>query len=469
LGRHATSLAMETLSDVTQTEIESFVSEWVSEHRIPGAAVAVVDADGPLYAEGFGARNLERNEPVTPETLFGIGSSTKSFTAIAIMQLVADGELSVEDHVSEYLPHLDDAPGDPITIHELLTHTSGMPSDGMAGPVITRPLGLGHVEVPLSSDDDFRRHVQGSVDRRVTDRDTFFYYNGGYTMLGEIVEAVTGDTYAEYVDEHVLEPVGMDRSTFDREAFEDDDDRMTPYVKQEESSTQSEFPFDPLIHAPGGLVSSVDEVGEYVRMYLNGGELDGSTVVSPDAIEQMTTPEGTFGSYIDGTDVEYGYGLMVEEFLDDRLVGHGGSIAVSNAWFGYLEDAELGVAIACTTSPEAHPMLAGPAVLAIARGAEPAEAVPYFRLTEALDAVTGEYESYRDVASATVERDGGTLAFTQAAGTGTQELHLTPETIEDDLLVCSTVTAPGMVHPVRFELDGDDVTCFFERSRFVKE
>ncbi|SFQ16450.1 CubicO group peptidase, beta-lactamase class C family [Halolamina pelagica] len=460
---------MKELEPSTRSELESFVTEWLSDHRIPGAAVSVVDPDGTVYAEGFGARDLERNEPASEDTLFGIGSSTKSFTAIAIMQLVAEGELSVDDPVSDYLPHLDDAPGEPITIRELLTHTSGMPSDGMAGPLITRPLGLGHVEVPLSSEDDFRRHVQGSNDRRVTDRETFFYYNAGYTMLGEIVEEVTGDSYAEYVTEQVLDPLGMDRSTFDREEFESEEDRMTPYVKQEESSTESGFPFDQHIHAPGGLVSSAAEMGEYIRMYLNGGELDGASVLSPAAIDEMTTPEATFGEYIDGRDVEYGYGLMVEEFLDDRLVGHGGSIAVSNSWFGYLEEAELGVTISCTTSPEAHPMTVGPAILAIIQGADPVESVPFFRLTEALDEVTGEYESYRDIASATVERDGGTLKFTQEAGTGSQELYLAPETLEDDLLVCSTMTAAGMSHPVRFELDGDDVTCFFERSRFVKE
>lgn len=460
---------METLAKSTQSKVESFVADWLSDERIPGAALSVVDPEGTVYAEGFGARNLERNEPTTPDTLFGIGSSTKSITAVAIMQLVENSELSLDDHVSEYIPHLDDVPGEPITVHELLTHTSGMPSDGMAGPLITRPLGLGHVEVPLSSDDDYRRHVQGSSDRRVTDRETFFYYNSGYTMLGEILEVVTGDSYAEYVGERILDPLGMERSTFDRDAFESEDDRMTPYIKQDENSTQSDFPFDELIQAPGGMVSSVREMGDYVRMYMNGGGLDGVSVFPEAAIEEMTTPEGTFGTYIDGREVGYGYGLMTEEFLGDRLIGHGGSIAVSNFWFGYLEEADIGVAISCTTSPEAHPMTVGPAVLAIVEGADPVESVPYFRLTEALEVVTGEYESYRDIASATVERDGGTLQFTQEAGTGGQELSLTPETLEDDLLICSTLTAAGMRHPVRFELDGDDVTCFFERSRFVKE
>jgi CubicO group peptidase (beta-lactamase class C family) len=459
---------METLAPSTRSAVESFVADWVSDHRIPGAAVAIVDPDGEVYAEGFGARNLERNEPATPDTLFGIGSCTKSITALAVVQLAEAGALALDDPVADYLPHLDDAPGDPITVRELLSHTSGMPSDGLAGPLITRPLGLGHVEVPLSSDDDFRRHVQGSADRRVTDRETCFYYNSGYTMLGEVVEAVTGDSYASYVREAVLDPLGMDRSTFDREAFETDDDRMTPYVEREGSSTPSEFPFDDLIHAPGGLVSSVREVGEYVRLYVNGGSLDGTTLVPDAAVEEMTTPRGAFGTTVDGREVGYGYGLMTEPFLGDTLVGHGGSIGVSNAWFGHLEDAELGVAVACTSSPETHPMAVGPAVLSILRGTDPVESVPQFRVLDALEAVTGSYETYRGIGSATVEREGGALTLTQESSMGAQTHHLLPETIEDDLLVCETVTGAGMRRPVRFETDGDGVTCFFERSRFEK-
>ena len=459
---------METLAPSTRSAVESFVADWVTDHRIPGAAVAVVDPEGEVYAEGFGARNLERNEPATPDTLFGIGSCTKSFTALAVVQLAEEVALSLDDPVGDYVPHLDDVPGDPVTVRELLTHTSGMPSDGLAGPLTVRSLGVGGMEVPLSSDDDFRRHVQGSTDRRVTDRDAFFYYNSGYTLLGKTVEAVTGKGYGSFVREAVLDPLGMDRSTFDRVAFEEDDDRMTPYIKQEESSTAVDFPFDDLIHAPGGLVSSVREVGDYLRLYMNGGSLDGAEIAPTAAVGEMTTPRGTFGTTLDGREVGYGYGLMSEPFLGDTLVGHGGSIGVSNAWFGYLEDAELGVAVACTTSPETHPMSVGPAVLSILQGTDPVESVPQFRIVDTLEEVTGSYETYRGIGSATVERDGGALTFTQASGMGEQTLHLLPETIEDDLLVCETVTGAGMRRPVRFETDGDGVTCFFERSRFEK-
>ena len=435
---------MVSLPDERRSEIESLLAEWLSDHRIPGAALAVVDGDELAYSEGFGARNLEENAPATPETLFGVGSCTKSFTAAAIMQLVERGELDVGDATDQYVLDLAGVPGEPITIRELLTHTSGMPSDGSAGPLITRPLGMGHIEVPLSSGADFRRHVEGSLGRRVTDREAFFYYNSGYTVLGEIVAEVSGRSYAEYVSEHVLDPLGMDRSTFSREAFRAEEDRMTPYVKQEGDSTESGFPFDPLIHAPGGLVSSVSEMANYLRMYVGNGSFGGETVLSPESVGEMTTPVSTYGRYFDGGEKAYGYGLMVEEFLGDRLIGHGGSIAVSNAWFGYLEEAGLGVALACTTGPETHPMVVGPAVLAILRGADPEEVVPHYRLVSALERASGEYGDYRGIGRTTVER------------------------VEDDLLVCSTTMGSGIEREARFEFGDGGTDLFFERARLSK-
>lgn len=458
-----------TLSADRRTAIEDHLTEWLSEHRIPGAAVAVVDGDETVYAEGFGARDLETNAPATPDTLFGVGSCTKSVTAAAVMRLVEDGDLALDEPVEDYLPHLAEAPGEPVTVEDLLTHTSGLPSDGSAGPLISRPLGLGHVEVPLSSAADFRRHVEGSVEQRVTDRETFFYYNSGYTMLGQVIEAVTGQPFADAVGERVLDPLGMERSTFDRDAFEAAEDRMTPYVKPDGETTPAGFPFDDHIEAPGGLVSSVREMADYLRLYMGEGSVNGERVLTEDSVAAMTRPQGTYGTYLDGGEVGYGYGLMVEEYLGDRLVGHGGSIAVSNAYVGYLEDAGLGVALACTTGPETHPTDAGKGLLALLRDEDPADVQPHYRLQAALERVTGEYEGYRDIVSGTVERVGGGLRLATESGLGAQQHLLTPERVDDGLLVCTTVEASGMERPVRFELDGDGgVDLFYERVRLSK-
>lgn len=451
--------------------VESFVAEWVADERLPGAALAIVDANGIEYADGFGARNLEANEPATPDTLYAVGSCTKTITAIAIMQLLEAGNLALEDPVDDYIPHLEDAPGDPVTIAELLSHTSGIPSDGSAMPLLSRAIGQGHIEVPLSSEADFRRHVQGSLDYRVTDRETFMYYNSGYTMLGLIVEAVTNQEFAGYVDEHILTPLGMERSTFEQEAFEATTDRMRPYIKKDDTSVESGFAFDRFMHAPGGLVSSVREMAAVIRLFLNEGTVDGTELVSADSVDRLAQPRVEFERSFDGPNLEYGYGTMSQEFLDDRLIGHGGSVGVATAYFGYLESAGIGVVLACTTDPPVHPMVVGPAVLAILDDQDPDPVVPHYRLMTTLEQVSGEYEQYRQTTRCVVERVDGSLQCTIDSGGMEQEFLLTPTDLgEGDgqaVLRCETVNAWGFVQEVRFEL-GERPVIEFERFRMRK-
>ncbi|MFB6272468.1 MAG: serine hydrolase, partial [Salinibacter sp.] len=269
------------------------------------------------------------------------------------------------------------------------------------------------------------------------------------------------------VAEHVLGPLGMARSTFDSATFHADEDRMTPYIKQE-SSVPSAFPFDPLIYPAGGLLSSVTEMANYLRLLLGGGEVNGERVLSSDSVEAMTTPSSTFGAYYDGTLSRYGYGHIVESVLGDRLIGHGGSVLVATAWFGYLADAGIGAVIACNTTPATHPSLVGPAILARLQEADPTEALPAHRLSAALDRVTGDYAGYRDLMGATVDREGDMLRAELRTGLGNMELHLLPERIEADRLTATTMMGMGMTSEVHFEFTDDGVEMFAMHNRLTQ-
>jgi CubicO group peptidase (beta-lactamase class C family) len=449
---------------------ERFVSEWVSDHRIPGATFAVFD-DERVEGFAFGARDLETNAPATPGTLLGIGSCTKSFTGVAILQLAEETDLEVTDDVSEYVPYFRDVPGPAITIRELLSHSSGMPSDGMATALIGRAMDGDSLEVPLSSEADFRRHVDGSADERATHLDDpFFYYNSGFTVLGEVVEAVSGTGYAAYVEEHILEPLGMERSTFRRERFESDPDTMTPYYRSEGSVVEGRFPFDEPVHAPGGMLSSVLELSRYGRMQLNDGTFRGTQVLPPDRIEESRTPVSTRELLFGGTELQYAYGWLVREFLGDTLVGHGGGIGVYNAYLGYLKDRGLGVALLCTTGPRTHPMHAGPGALAVLLGEEPAEADPHLALEERLPVLTGTYDSYRGILSLEVSRHGGTLRVVpDGEQLGGEELALVPEELGEEVSTFRTVDAGGNDLTVRFEVGEDTVDMYLKRWRLHRE
>jgi CubicO group peptidase (beta-lactamase class C family) len=453
------------LDDETTRRLESYLTDWMREHDVPGTSVAVVDGDDLVYAEGFGARDAESNAPATPETLYGIGSCTKSFTAVSILQLVEDGALSLSDPVSDHVPRLGEAPGDAVTVEELLTHASGIPSDGYASLLIPRLAGTDLTGPPLAGDADYDRHVARGAEERVTDRETFFYYNSGYTVLGEVVEAVDGRRFERYVREEVLGPLGMSRSTFSREAFEDADDAMTPHYPDEDGPTAADFPFDERIYAAGGLLSSVTELSRYLRAHLGGGTFDDATVLPADRAASMYEPRAVRQRTADGTEQGYGYGLMTQPFLGDTLVGHGGSIGVSTAWLGFLREAGVGAVVLTNTAPQHHPMDVGAGVLAIVQGEAPAETVPREKLAAKHEAVVGEYETATGTMSATVERDGGALTLTLGEGGMAQEYPLVPETLDRDDHRYRSTGPDGWEVPVRFDVADGDPDLYVTRWR----
>jgi len=464
-------MADDSLSEDARRRIESFVSDWLSGNGAPGASVAVVDADGVLYAEGFGARDRSTNAPATERTLYGIGSCTKSVTAVAVMQLAEAGELDLDDPLAAHLPHLADAAGEPVELHDLLTHTSGMPSDGSLSALITKLTGRaeGAGDLPVSSDGDFRRHVEGSAGERLTDRERFFYYNAGFTMLGLVVEEVADRSFASYVREHVHDPLGMERSGFTRGRFEADDDRMTPYNIDDGETTEGSYAFDERLYAPGGMYSSVAEMADYVRMYLGDGRVDGADLLSPESVERMATRHATRETFLDGREQGYGYGLQIEPFLDDRLVCHGGMMGTTTAWFGYLEDAGRGAVVACNAAPEKHPTVVGKGILAHLEGESPERTVPTDALEAKAERVTGEYESYRGVRTATVEREGGGLVveFDDPGWSATH--HLQPTSLDPDDLRYEFVAASGKRVPVEFREADGDLSLLLQRWRLHRQ
>lgn len=166
-----------TLDDDRRDAVESFVSEWLTDENVPSAGVSIVDGDEVVYADAFGARDLESNAAASPDTLYGVASVTKSFVATSVLQLADEGYLAVDDPVTDYVDFFENL-DNPPTVHELLSHTSGMPSDGASVALIARLIDGGTATSPLSSEADVRRNVCQSIGERAAG-DRFFYYNPG--------------------------------------------------------------------------------------------------------------------------------------------------------------------------------------------------------------------------------------------------------------------------------------------------
>jgi CubicO group peptidase (beta-lactamase class C family) len=464
-----------TLDADTRTSLESFVDDWLVSTGAPGAAVAVVDGADLVYVGGFGARDLASNAPATGDTLYGVGSVTKPVTATAVCTLVVRGALGLDDPVSDHLDLLADAPGDPVTVRDLLTHTSGLPADDSATALLPRYLDGGG-GVPLSSRADFDRHVRGSLDRR-RDDGRFRYYNSGYVLLGRLVEAVDGRDYPTFVRDEVCEPLGMDAATFDGAVFDDPDaETATPYVERETGYEPATFPADEHVGAAGGLLVSAREASRFLRYHASGGDWrPAGRLLADEAADGLpgtdllaTAHERAVDAdeYLDGTTDGYRLGWQTQSFLDDRLVSHGGSVAVSTAWLGFLASRGLGVVVACNATPEPHPMHVGRALLALLSDETPEAVVRRYRFRAAVEAVTGRYEGYRGVQTVEVSASGGELSITFGEDLGEQTATLVPES--PAARTFRTVGGDGRVLRAEFEVDEGGATLFFDRHRFER-
>ncbi|AFZ72076.1 serine hydrolase [Natronobacterium gregoryi] len=458
----------DTLESTTIDRIDSLLRERMYEDDLPGLSLAVTDGDDVVYARGYGSRDLASNAPATPETVYGIGSVSKSFAALATARLVDSGDLSYDDRVTDYLEV--DIPDD-VSIHHLLSHTAGYPSLAVSEALIARQLEVGESGVPLGSLADVYAHVEGAREEIAGEPgDRWMYCNTGYTLVGEVIAAVTGRSYTEYVTDDILEPLGMDRSTYDGDVFESFEDRMTPYFPEEEDDggdadlEPAALPIREQSAAAGGLLAPVTDLANYLRLHINEGvAVDGDErqLVGEDALEAC------YGAYAETPSGPYGYGWRTREVAGRELIGHGGSIVVSTAYAGFAPEDGVGVALLANASPGYGLAELGKGVFAALVGEDPRE-VSFFARKRRLEELAGEYETYRGITEAKVQVEGGTLRL--RVGGPIEEGSWTPLVPVD--LEAGEFYAPTMAgnrQPVRFERDGDDLSLYVDRWRLHQQ
>jgi len=261
-----------------------------------------------IYEGGFGYANMDWQIPNTPETKFRIGSVTKQFTATIILKLVEQGKLSLDGAITDYLTDYPSEIGDQVTVHHLLTHSSGIPS-------YTGLPDFGNVARDPFAPDSFVM-VFSELDLEFEPGSTFRYNNSGYFLLGVIVEHVTGMSYDEALRMLVLDPLGLDDTGYDhQEAIIEG--RAAGYSKTLTGYEVADYLDMSLPYAAGSMYSTVRDLHHWDRLLYTDSVFD-----NPDTKELMFTP------YIQ----DYGYGWGIQEIsvgLDGemvKLVAHGGGI-----------------------------------------------------------------------------------------------------------------------------------------------
>lgn len=448
--------------DLDRPAVEQFLFEYASEFGVPGAAAVVVTPEGEAVSTAVGSRYLAENDPATPDTLYAVGSVTKSLTATAVMQLVEAGHLALDASPAAYTPAAFDGVDD-ITLHDLLCHGSGLPSLAVSEALIAQQTGYADPPNPIGDRDDFYRYLNGAGGELV-DGDRFLYSNSGYMLLADAVASVTDRPFHEVIRTEVLDPLGMERSTMLEADFVADDDTMTPYRRDDETDAweSTTMPVRALSRGPGGLFTSVRELGAYLRMYLNDGlAADGTRVLEPASIERMrgahtATPAGP-----------YGYGWRMVEVGGHELVGHGGSVGVSTAYAGWSDDLELGVAVACNASPGHGLRVLGEGVVLAAIGEQPFDDQPTLSQHRRRERLVGQYEGYRGSRTARVETAAGVLQLTLE-----DPLPLAPTSLVFDAETehgysYHIPTAEGKT-PVEFRMIESGVELLYDRWRLYR-
>jgi CubicO group peptidase (beta-lactamase class C family) len=449
--------------------IEENVPLFMERARMPGFSIAVVHEGETIYAEGFGLRDTQKILPATPDTLYGIGSITKSFVAIGIMQLVEAGKLSLDDPVSMHIPFELGMPDDPITIHHLLTHSLGIPSLATSTVAISRGLGL-DTGVPLGSAADFYRLVNGAQDEIVArPGERFFYHNAAWRMLGAIIQEKSGVPFHQYMKANVIDPLGMQRTTLSLAAFQSDPDHILPHLKVGDEVQASRFPYPnpddnlefSFITAAGGIVSSVNEMTRYLNAQINKGRTEGGRLASEQSFEKMQQlhiyrPDGYYGEY------GYGYGLgITPDFFGHEMIGHGGSIAVSTAYMAFVPDLKAGIVMMGNSSGMDYATIAE-SVFAILLGRDPEEAIPGLYIRERMKRLMGSYEVYRGLERLKVVSRGGLLHL-ETTSPRTEATTLTPLIPEDPTLASTDfyTVSNGLKSPVEFVIRNDGAIDLF--------
>ncbi|MBT9160028.1 MAG: serine hydrolase [Dehalococcoidia bacterium] len=445
-------------------KLEEFIFAKMSETKLPGLSAAIVKGGEVVWAKAFGFRDLECGLAATSHTLYGIGSVTKSFTALSIMQLAEQGKLRLDDPVGSYMP-IDIKPGgEAIRISHLMSHSSGIPALAYAEAVIRGATGAGENWFPIASCADlltFMADAQGWTLTRPGER--WFYLNEGYALLGYIIEKCSGMPYEKYVHKHVLAPLGMERSFFCKDEVEKDQDAATPYIITRDGERKpSTYPYGG-ISSDGALISSVLDLSRYVAMYLGWGEHGGVRLLSRKSVEAMETPQvalpyqGPFGKG------SYGYGLSITpDFLGHKLVGHGGSVLVATAYIGFIPEQGVGIALLANGSGYLLSQL-GMYGLAILLEKDP-ESLPFVQMEKALTELVGTYETYRGTMKAQVKRMGDFLTIEIKDKYSDLTVPLVPEAIEENTRTFFTLES-GIKLPVEFRVNKVEIDLIYERYR----
>lgn len=308
-----------------ETELETKRQEY----GVPGFSLAVVKDDQVVLMKGFGLRDVERKLPVTPDTLFAIGSASKAFTAMTAMMTVDEGKLVLDDSPKKYLPYFklrDPETDAKITVRDLMCHSSGLNRTDLAwiSGTFTRQEMI---------------QIAGQAKPTAKLREKFQYQNVMYVAAGEVVAAAQKQSWEQFVTNRIFKPLGMKVTNLTKLETERAKDYALGYSYIKSTKETKRLPMRDITRiAPAGAInSSAREMAAWVRLMLGGGRFDGKRLVSEKSYAELIKQQMKVSDKIG-----YGLGWFIRDWNGHQAYDHGGNIDGFSSMVAFMPDRKLG-------------------------------------------------------------------------------------------------------------------------------
>jgi CubicO group peptidase (beta-lactamase class C family) len=456
-------------------QLEKIVRNYMRKYKVPGLAISIFQENQIVYSKGFGARDLEEFTPMTPQTLIGIGSITKSMTAFGIMKLVERGKLSLEDSVSKYLDFAPFTTHPDILIEHILSHSSGVPAaDGGLASLFYTFRDYKKV-YPATTKEDFIAHLGEPEDYIIfKPGKKFFYNNDMFTCLGFIIQELSGLSYPEFMQRELLDPLDMNRAVFSKKDFEKDSNKITGYMPKNEDNImvpeKHSVPLYDYLNAPGGLYVSMEEMMHYVQCLIQKGIYKETQLLTAESIDELWTPR-IISPYGYGTNPKYCLGWVLDDsFFNYPCIHHGGGLGTSCADLSLIPGMKLGVSVGQNTCTGIVSSISK-AALSILLDLDPISYIEELKMEQIIEEISGEYKSSHDLYKLKIYLKGTVLFADIEIDDGSMTLPLIPKELENlTFTICSTFPIPKQfIRFIRDDSTGKVKFIVYDRYLYRKK
>lgn len=344
-----TSISYTFYGQITSQQIDELANKTLQAFQVPGIAVGVIKDGKIVHAKGYGVRSTNTQQPVDENTLFGIASNSKAFTTTALSILVDEGKLRWEDKVTQYLPNFkmyDPYVTKNFTIRDLVTHRSGL---GLgSGDLMVWPDGTDFTKTELVNN---LRYLKPTTSYR----ENFNYNNVLYVTASEVIAKITGKSWANFIQERILNPVGMTTSTTYVGTLGPNANVIDPHVPTEGKLVIIPKYSNPIFDGAAGIYSNITDMSKWALLLLNNSKLPNGknllTEASHKELSQLQTITPTFTKAPYNTHFSgYGLGFFLNDIKGYKQISHTGGLEGNVTQFTLIP--EMGLAIIVLTNQQ---------------------------------------------------------------------------------------------------------------------